>query len=234
MSTVRPDILRNMSTVAAEPARPDHPIPGRSRALGDPGDIAARVVLGGLFLAFTARIWSDFLQTGRLTGLLLLASELLVVVLTIARRPAVTVNRTWDARAITILSALGSPLLDPGGMVAGAVPDSWTAPFSACGLLVVVLAKMSLGRSFGFMPAHRGLVCAGPYRLVRHPIYLGYLITHVAFLASHPTPWNAAVLIIADAALIVRTGYEERTLGGDPQYLSYQSRVRWRLMPGVY
>ena len=35
------------------------------------------------------------------------------------------------------------------------------------------------------MPANRGIVCTGIYRVVRHPIYLGYSITHVAL--SLPT-----------------------------------------------
>jgi protein-S-isoprenylcysteine O-methyltransferase Ste14 len=37
------------------------------------------------------------------------------------------------------------------------------------------------------MPANRGVVSTGLYRLVRHPIYMGYLITHAAFVAANPT-----------------------------------------------
>ena len=43
--------------------------------------------------------------------------------------------------------------------------------------LLVEDGKLSLGRSFGLMPANRGVVSTGMYRLVRHPIYLGYLVT---------------------------------------------------------
>ena len=49
----------------------------------------------------------------------------------------------------------------------------------AIGLVLVVVGKMALGRSFGIVPANRGVVVRGPYTLVRHPIYTGYLITHV-------------------------------------------------------
>ena len=59
----------------------------------------------------------------------------------------------------------------------------------------------------------------GLYRIVRHPIYLGYLLTHIPFLAAHPSGWNVAVLVAGDAALIVRALYEEQTLGRDPQYV---------------
>jgi hypothetical protein len=199
----------------------------------DAQDLAARVLTGGLFLAFAYRIAADFHETGRLTGILLLASEMLVVVLTIARRPTAIVDRSLDARLVTTLSVLGPPLLVPTAAGIG-IPDAATAPLSAAGLLVVVAAKLSLGRSFGLMPANRGIVCSGLYRWVRHPIYLGYLVTHLAFLAGHPTSWNAMVLLIADAALIVRAGYEERTLSADPGYCGYRERVPWRLLPGLY
>ena len=63
---------------------------------------------------------------------------------------------------------------------------------SAVGLIVVIVGKMSLGRSFGLMPANRGIVSTGLYRVVRHPIYLGYLITHVGFVAANPTALEPA------------------------------------------
>jgi protein-S-isoprenylcysteine O-methyltransferase Ste14 len=70
--------------------------------------------------------------------------------------------------------------------------------------------------------------------LVRHPIYLGYLLTHAAFLVAHPTPWNAVVLLVADSALIVRALVEERVLSADAEYQSYCRRVGWHLVPGVF
>jgi protein-S-isoprenylcysteine O-methyltransferase Ste14 len=93
---------------------------------------------------------------------------------------------------------------------------------------------MSLGRSFGLMPANRGIVSSGLYRVVRHPIYLGYLITHVAYLAANPTMWNFVVLATADLGLMARAVCEEGTLARDPDYVAYQSRVRWRVLPGLF
>ena len=93
---------------------------------------------------------------------------------------------------------------------------------------------MSLGRSFGLIPANRGIVSTGLYRLVRHPIYLGYLITHVAFVAANPTLWNLALLLTADIALLARAVCEERTLARDDAYRHYQTRVRWRVVPGLF
>jgi hypothetical protein len=52
------------------------------------GDITARIVIVALFTVMVVRLGSDFMRTGRLAGLLLLASEGLVVILTVFRRPA--------------------------------------------------------------------------------------------------------------------------------------------------
>jgi protein-S-isoprenylcysteine O-methyltransferase Ste14 len=196
-------------------------------------DLAARLTIGALFTLMAISIGADFLQTGRLTGLLLLASETLVVVFTIFRRSTAVVDRSLRARVLTALSMAGPPLVRPASLVPLA-PEMLTVAISVCGILVVIGGKLSLGRSFGLMPANRGIVSTGLYRLVRHPIYMGYLVTHTAFVAANPTIWNLAVLVVADIALMARAVCEERTLARDPAYREYQQVVRWRIVPGAF
>jgi protein-S-isoprenylcysteine O-methyltransferase Ste14 len=196
-------------------------------------DLLARATVGSLFTLLSINIFGDFMRTGHLTGLLLLAGESLVVVLTIARRRARLVDRSAAAAIMTTLSLAGPPLLRAGD-AAPLVPDFVTASVSAVGLLLVVVGKVALGRSFGLVPANRGVVVRGPYTLVRHPIYTGYLVTHLAFLVAHPAPWNACVILIADTALIVRALREERVLSADREYQTYCRRVGWHLLPGVF
>ena len=74
------------------------------------GDIVSRAIIIVLFSFMAVRFGSDFLQTGRLTNLLLLISEVLVVALTVLRRTAATVDRSTRARLLTTLSLLGPPL----------------------------------------------------------------------------------------------------------------------------
>jgi protein-S-isoprenylcysteine O-methyltransferase Ste14 len=205
---------------------------GRS-PFADAADLGARVVVIILFSLMAIRIGSDFLETGRTTGLLLLASETLVVVLTVLRRSTTVVDRSYRARVLTALSMLGPVLVRPAG-VAALAPEAVTVLFSACGLTVVIAGKLSLGRSFGLMPANRGVVSSGLYRIVRHPIYLGYLLTHVGFAAANPTVWNTIMLAGADIALMWRAVCEERTLQQDQAYRAYQQVVRWRVVPGVF
>ena len=205
----------------------------RRTATRDVADTAARATVIALFTVMAARLGLDYMQTGRLTGLLLLASEALVVVLTVFRRAPASVDRSIEARVLTAISMVGPPLVKPTG-IEGLAPEVATVLISAFGLLVVIAGKMSLGRSFGLMPANRGIVSTGFYRVVRHPIYLGYLVTHFAFVAANPTFWNALLLVTADVALMARAVCEERTLARDEAYRNYQQIVRWRVLPGVF
>jgi protein-S-isoprenylcysteine O-methyltransferase Ste14 len=97
----------------------------------------------------------------------------------------------------------------------------------------VIIGKLSLGYSFGLLPANRGIIIRGAYRIIRHPIYLGYLLNHIPFFLGHPSVWNGVVLVVGDTALIARAFYEEQTLSLDPKYLRYCQTVKWRLVPGV-
>lgn len=196
-------------------------------------DLVSRVLVGVLFLFLSINLFKEFLQTGHLTGLLLLTSEALVVVLTVLRRRATVIDRSAAAAVVTTVSVLGPPLVRASASGA-LLPDVATAVLSAAGLCLVIAGKVVLGRSFGLVPANRGVVASGPYLLVRHPIYSGYLITHIGFVLAHPSAWNVAILVVADTALIVRALYEERILVRDEQYREYCSRVGWHLVPGVF
>ena len=196
-------------------------------------ELCARVCVIILFTLLSVNLLRDFLDTGRVTGLLFLASEALVVVLTVVRRRARLVDRSFAAALTTTLSVALPPMQRASDSIA-LLPDELTVMVSAIGLGLVILGKMTLGRSFGVAPANRGVVVRGPYGFVRHPIYTGYLIIHVAFLAANPTPWNFAMITIADVALVFRALMEERVLSADETYQGYCQRVGWHLVPGVF
>ena len=146
----------------------------------DLADKLGQVVIVVLFTLLAVRMGRDFLETARITGLLLLTGELLVVALTVLRRPAMFVDRSWRARLLTGCSLVGPPLVAPlasGGLLS----DTVTAIASAGGPSHHDRRQAHARRSFGLMPANRGIVCTGLYRAVRHPIYAGYLVTHIGF-----------------------------------------------------
>jgi len=198
-------------------------------------DWVARIIVCLMFGALCVNILEEFLRTGHITGLMLLASESLVIVLTLARRRATIVDRSIPAGIVTLVSVAGPPLMRADhDIVALAAPDMLTGIISLLALVLIVSGKLTLGRSFGLVPANRGVVVQGPYSAVRHPIYSGYLVAHVAFLAAHPSTWNVVVFAIADGALIVRALMEERVLTTDADYRDYCARVSWHLIPGVF
>ena len=80
------------------------------------------------------------------------------------------------------------------------------------------------------------VIDTGPYRIVRHPGYVGVI---VGFILSAPLllgSWWAYVPAAASAiGMIVRTVLEDRTLREELEgYEEYAQRVRYRLMPGIW
>jgi protein-S-isoprenylcysteine O-methyltransferase Ste14 len=81
---------------------------------------------------------------------------------------------------------------------------------------------------------HR-VVTTGPYAVVRHPMYAGYIVWLVAVpVALGSVPALAPAAVIA-AGIVVRTVLEDRTLHAElPGYPEYAAGVRWRLVPGLF
>ena len=102
------------------------------------------------------------------------------------------------------------------------------------GLSMQIAAKINLNRSFGIVPANRGVVTDGFYSIVRHPVYASYLIGHVGFLLLNPNWWNLTVYTSGLAFQVSRMLMEEGLLSHDPLYQAYRQHVRYRLVPGVF
>ena len=78
------------------------------------------------------------------------------------------------------------------------------------------------------------LVQRGPYRLVRHPMYLALLITTLPLVISLPTPGRIGAWTLLLADLVLKINYEEGLLQDRfPEYRQYQENTA-RLLPGIY
>jgi protein-S-isoprenylcysteine O-methyltransferase Ste14 len=95
----------------------------------------------------------------------------------------------------------------------------------------LLVSFITLGRCFGLLPEARGLVTRGPYRLVRHPVYLGEFVAVGGLLIASHTTRNLALAAAIGAAQVVRMRLEERALVEEfPEYASYSARTP-RLVP---
>jgi protein-S-isoprenylcysteine O-methyltransferase Ste14 len=189
-----------------------------------------RLAIAALFSAVVWSMWS----TGRRDAFFWLycASEGLVVLFVLIRRPAGALTLRLSDWLLAV-TATALPMLVRGG----ATPLIWTDAAMAlvlAGIAIQLSAKLILRRSFGVVAANRGVKQSGPYMFVRHPMYAGYLVTHVGMLMLSPLAWNASLYALAWAVQIARLLAEERLLNQDATYQAYAQRVRYRLIPGVF
>jgi protein-S-isoprenylcysteine O-methyltransferase Ste14 len=97
----------------------------------------------------------------------------------------------------------------------------------------LLASVLVLGRCFGVLPEARGLVTRGPYRLVRHPVYLGEIAAVLGLALAAGEAWMFAVLALFVGAQLVRMTLEERALrAAFPEYEAYAARTA-RLLPRV-
>ncbi len=95
------------------------------------------------------------------------------------------------------------------------------------------IAVLNLGRSFGIVPANRGIKTKGLYALVRHPIYSLYILYDIGFLMQCAYVRNFLVFLVFVIASYLRAKYEERILRQDPVYETYAAKTHYMFIPGV-
>jgi protein-S-isoprenylcysteine O-methyltransferase Ste14 len=195
--------------------------------------ISANLVGAAGAALFAKAALQAYMHTHRLLGGAFVVEQMWIVVAYLIRRPARTVSRR-----------LGDWLLAFGGTFApvlfrpvGAHPH-WGIigglGLQVFGLAICVLSFFTLGRSFGFAAADRGLVRHGPYAVVRHPIYASYILLQSGYLLQSISVWNALVMLFATSCNIGRILAEDRLLATGEQYDTYRAQVRWRLLPMVW
>jgi protein-S-isoprenylcysteine O-methyltransferase Ste14 len=91
-----------------------------------------------------------------------------------------------------------------------------------------------LGRAFSILPQARTLVTAGPYRLLRHPLYLAEQVSAFGLALQFRQPWGLLIVLIGFAFQFPRMRYEEKVLEASfPAYRGY-AVGRAKILPFLY
>ncbi len=195
-------------------------------------DIVEKIVLLTFYSYFLMPILDAIINHGQMGAVLLAISETLVIAFVLFRKPAQVLSQRPLDWALAFGATLAPTLVRPIETEPSLLTNLASLVMVA-GILFQIVSKSMLGRRFGIVAANRGICASGPYRLVRHPIYMGYLMTHIGFLCIAPTWWNLAMYAFTYSLMIPRIFAEERLLKRDPEYAQYCERVRSRLIPGV-
>jgi len=193
----------------------------------------ANLVGAGSAALFSYSFLQFYLETHRPIGIIFFTQQTLVALAFLVRRPARMVTHRLDdwllAFAGTFIGVLSRPT---GAHLAWGV---WAgAALQLVGATIAVTCILTLGRSFGFAAADRGVVTRGAYTIVRHPMYSSYLLLGSGYVLQSLSVWNSAILVIGTVCNGGRALAEERLLANNTDYLAYRRRVRRRIVPGVW
>ena len=164
---------------------------------------------------------------------LVLISETSVALFAVIRRPSQNLSMRLGDWLLAITATAAPLLIQPGYDLVPALAPLGVVLMLA-GNVVQLLAKLSLRRSFGVAPANRGVKQDGLYRLVRHPMYAGYLLVHLGVMVLMPSLFNLMLYASAWWAQILRLLAEEALLSQDAAYRDFSAKVRYRLLPGLF
>lgn len=181
---------------------------------------------------FAWQSWLAYDLSHKNTHLLLFLAEALTVGLILIAKPTNTRDTSILPSLLTLCASFYFFVIWLYGGVE-LISQTVAQVVMFLGITLQVLAKIWIGRNFGLLPARRGLVSTGPYAIVRHPIYLGYFMTHMGFLFSNFSVHNLIVYIMLYAFQAGRIYYEEKKLGEWGDYQVYKQKVKYRIIPGV-
>lgn len=186
--------------------------------------LAELVILFLLTNTFTLTDWIYVLQHVIVLGIALIRPRPKVRDYSLASSMAVGVAYVYPYAQVIYLR------WSPGYVVSPAVGLVLVA-LAACLSLVSLL---TMGRFFGVRPALRGLATRGPYRFVRHPMYLSYVIGDIGYNLQE---WNLVTLLlvlIGWMSLFYRIYAEERVLSQHAEWRAYVASVWYRLFPPLW
>lgn len=166
--------------------------------------------LGSLMMAiFGAMAFYRWHQTGLLFFLLLVIRDFVASFFFLKRKPSST-RSSFKITVLAYVSAFMPLLYFSSDNEASKAILMTSDLLSILGFLIVALATIELGTSIGISPAKRDFVQTGIYRYIKHPMYLGYVVSEIGLVILNPL--NAALFAFSLSLYIFRAKSENKVL----------------------
>ena len=78
------------------------------------------------------------------------------------------------------------------------------------------------------------LVVAGPYKVIRHPMYSAVLLTFLPFVLDRPSLFLSIIFLLLLATLVIKLNYEETLLKNHFKDYEEYAKHSWRLIAFIY
>jgi protein-S-isoprenylcysteine O-methyltransferase Ste14 len=193
----------------------------------------------GLALLFFASLKSGFSHSGtslygsELATWIWIAGAVLMGLLSLVRVPPTTSMITVSSIVSTAAMMIAPTLIRPITQSTGLLFDC-AVVIELVGVVLGQASRLYLGRSFGLLPANRGIVSGGPFALMRHPIYVGWFILASGYAMAFPSWWNLMWILVTLPFMMWRIRLEEQLLTQDPEYRAYCRQTPYKLVPGLF
>ena len=190
----------------------------------------------GIYAYLTDHSFSDVISILRLVHRgLVTCFYLLVVVLFFTRSQARTTSSSLLARTLAYVGTfLPFALIILRNPETGITLTLLSISIMTCGMLFSFYALKTLGRSFGIMPQARALVRSGPYRFIRHPLYVGEIIAFAGTILAGFTIAKLVIFLLLATIQFYRALQEEKVLEETIQEYSMYKTTTKRFIPRLF
>jgi len=184
----------------------------------------------GVLRLVVGSVCFTFFFTGDLVAGIYGVSEIFAATMTIQNSiVAREGDMTWRGLAVVACYFAGAVFVPGGGATIWFLVgvQMWFVALRLWG-------QWTMGACYSILPTWRRLVDRGPFAFVRHPLALAAVGMRWCVVASNPTAFNLSSGFLFTVAAVLSVKLEERFLVEGQVWRDYASRVRWRMLPGVY
>ncbi|WP_342710735.1 methyltransferase [Bradyrhizobium sp. B124] len=197
-------------------------------------------LLGGIWFMLLALCYAIKVGSFSDSWLVLLSSFCLASfyvvlgLLVMTRPPAKALADGWLPRMAAFVGTYMPWTIGFFGETDKALPNLASTICVLIGMFMMFVTIRHLGKSFSLVPQARSVVQTGPYRWIKHPLYLAEEIAIFGVVLKVISPVTLALFVLHIGVQVCRIYYEEDLLRRNcPEYASYEAS-RWRLIPYVW